>query len=141
MAWQCCPSVVLNSSHTKQHIKLMERSGNKHIFVSCNVCLYTTNCGFYVNSWKQIREQFFVFDMHKNSYVSNNSLLYTTNLFCLKQPTKISFICKLLCIRAEIFGNWEIVLNTKLLDFTVLLLSVQTICMRHLCVRGLDSSS
>ena len=56
--------------------------------------------------------------MHKNSYDSNNSRLYTTNLFSLKQQTKLLFICNLICCPAEIRCIWKIARRAKLLDFT-----------------------
>ena len=79
--------------------------------------------------------------MHKNSYATNNSRLYTTNMFSLKQQTKILLMCNSLCSRAEILGNLKIVPLTKLLDLIVLFLSNWPINMRHLCVRGVNSSS
>ena len=56
--------------------------------------------------------------MHKNSYASNNSCLYTRNRFSLKQQTKLFFECNLLCCRAEIPCICSIVWKAKLLDFT-----------------------
>ena len=65
----------------------------------------------------------------------------TTNLCCLSQQTKVLFMYNLLCTQTEIPGTLEIVRKAKLLDFTVLLLSDQTVDMRHLCVRAVNSSS
>ena len=78
--------------------------------------------------------------MDKNSYAANNSNLYTTNPFSLKQQTNIVFIYNLLCSRADIRCIWKIVRKAKLLDFTVLLLPDRTGNMRHLCLRVVNNS-
>ena len=79
--------------------------------------------------------------MNKNSYASNNSRIYIQQLFVVRISRPTYYSCNLLYSRAEILGNWEIVRKAKLLDFRVSLLSDQIGCMRHLCVRALNSSS
>ena len=67
-------------------------------------------------------------------------LTFTTNVCCLNQHAKTLFIRNLPCSRAKVFGNCDIVCKAKLLDFTVLLLSDQTVNMRQLFVWAVNST-
>ena len=144
MGWQCCLSVfyVIENSYDRSTTRYQTVSWKactkpwlsvpetKTIFISLNVCLHTRNCVLQVNSWKQIREIFF--DLHKNSYSSNNLHLYITPVCCLYWQTKMLFICNLLCSRAKTYFIWKIVLKAKLLDFAILFVLDQRGIMKHL---------
>ena len=69
--------------------------------------------------------------MNKNSYASQISHLYTTNMCCMNQQTKLLIISQLVCCGAEAPGIWKNVLKAKLLDFSVLCLLDQKGIMSH----------